>query len=938
MKFKILMGLIGIACLCSPSLQAKDKNPANTSLSDTVLTNINEEDKIVNIPFSQAYRKNIPGFVTTINPEEFLMYDNIGGVSAALAGRVPGVITGTNLHGLGAMVVFIDGIPGDIGDVNLEEVEQITILKDANSAMFYGVQAGRGVIMITTKRGKIGKRLVEFTVDQGFASPISLPKFLGSADYMELYNEALVNDSVDRDRFPDRFFTDANIDSTRNGVNKYRYPDTDYYSSEFLRNIRPSSRYRLNFSGGNLNTQYFLQLGLASTGSLLAMGEEERSNSINVRSNINFKVNDFMKAYIDLVGRYDIDKGPRGNFWGDAATLRPNLYTPLIDTALVLDMEQLEKPYLVENGKLLGGTSIYRNNIYGNLLSSGYQKVFNSAFNYRTGLDIDLNGITEGLSFRALASFTFNANYTESQNNSYAIYEPKIWTYDAVNQHAVDSIEKHGTDIVTGTQGISGNFKQRRIGYYGSLDYSRTFSDLHSISASVLAFSNLDRRTGNLYETKFNHLGARVNYVYNSKYILNYNSVFTSALHLDKGNRLAYSPSIGLGWVISREDFFEGISGINYLKLKASAGKLNTDYNMGSYYRYRTSFSQGSNYFWADNTMSNNMTNISNIGNNFLDYEKRMDLQLGAEAGLFNNALWLDVSYFRENYSDQVIQLSATTPDFLGGNRPWVNYNEDQYQGLDLGLTYHKTNNKFSYEIGGSFTFLTSKTIKIDEDYENDYQYRVGKRTDAIWGLQADGFFVSDSAINANYSQNVFGTIRSGDIKYINQNSDTIVDQNDIIMIGNNLPDVSVGLHLRLSYGNFTFFALATGTFGAETYFNNDYYQVYGDIKYSESVLNRWTEETASTATYPKLSSGANSNNFRNSTFWLYDNSRISINRMQLTYDIQSLASKLNAKNLGLYIKADNLVMFAKNRDKIQLNYNSQPQYVTYSIGLRAIF
>jgi TonB-linked SusC/RagA family outer membrane protein len=935
MKIKLIIALSGMAILVCKGLQAQDITPANSSQNDTALSQINKEGELINVPFNINLRKNLPGFITTINPGEFLMYDNISSASALLTGRSPGIIAGTNMHGLGAALVFIDGIPGDLSDVNVEEIEQITILKDVNSAMFYGVQAGRGIIMVTTRRGKAGKPVAEVGVDQGFSNPVSLPKYLGAAKYMELYNEARKNDGLAPQ------FSDSDIEMTQNGTNIYRFPDTDYHGTEFLKSYKPFSRYRVNFSGGNTNTQYFLNVGWTRTGSLLAIGEKEQSNLLNIRSNVNFRINNFLKAYIDIAGKYDISKGPNGNFWSDAATLRPHEYTPLIDTSMVSNLSTLSKPVYVQNGHLLGGTNIYRNNVYGNLLLSGYQRTFTSMMNYRTGLDVDLSGITRGLSFRMLGSFTFNSNYTESQNNTYAVYQP-TWTLSGTDDYSA-SLTKIGNDVSTGTQGISNTYKRRRIGYYGILDYSRIFNNRHDISASVLAFSNLDRQTDIFYETKFHHMGTRLNYALDNKYIIDFNSVLTSALYLEKGNRLGYSPSVGLGWVISREDFFGEIAGIDYLKLKASKGVLNTDVNISQYYLYKSSFVRGANYTWSDGTRTNARTLISNIGNSQLGYEKRNDLNVGAEAMLLNNTLWLDVNYFQEKYSDILTQLSASTPDYNGGLLPWVNYGEEKYTGADLAISYRKTNESFSYEIGGNFTYLKSKLVKTDETWGNDYQFRAGKRTDGLWGLEADGLF-RDSADVANHESQSFGPVGPGDIKYIDQNDDGIIDQNDMVMIGNSIPDFSYGLHVHLNYGNLSFFTLLTGSNGHEAFTNNEYYWVFGNGKYSEIVLDRWaydTEkgvDTRESAKYPRLSSGSNSNNFRNSTFWLYDYSRLSINCMQLTYDIQPLAARLNAKNLGLYLRAENIAIFSKNRDKIQLNHNSEPQYSHYSIGIRAIF
>jgi hypothetical protein len=331
--------------------------------------------------------------------------------------------------------------------------------------------------------------------------------------------------------------------------------------------------------------------------------------------------------------------------------------------------------------------------------------------------------------------------------------------------------------------------------------------------------------------------------------------------------------------------------------------------------------------------------NVANIGNSFLDYEKRINMQIGLEAGLLNNKIWVDASYFKERYTDQITKLTSSTPSYLGGFLPYVNYGEDRYSGVELGLSLRNKINKISYELGGSFTYLSSEAVLVDEEWQNDYQYRKGKRTDGVWALEADGLFATEDEIT-NSTPQAFGSVKPGDIRYVDQNNDGIIDANDAVLIGNSRPDYTAGMHLRVSYGKLSFFALATGSFGYTSFTNDSYYWVYGDRKYSEIVLNRWNPADAdhSASTYPRLSSISSSNNFRNSTFWIYDNSRISISRMQLTYDFKSLASKFSANNLAVYLRADNMLMFAKNKDKIQLNHNTEPQYTTYSVGVRANF
>jgi len=909
------------------NLMAQENAPMTASLDSNLDTILGQG--LVNLPFETIKSSEVPGSVTFINPDEFIIYDNISSVNDALSSRVPGIITGTNLYGLGNALVIIDGIPGSLSSITLEEVDQITVLKDINSAILYGVQAGRGVILVTTKRGQPGKPTSSFVVDQGFSKPISYPNYLNSADYMELYNEARENDGLSP------LYSLTQIEGAREGSKAYLYPDTDYYSSEFLNNTRPFSRYQLSFSGGNTGTQYFMNAGLLRSGSFLALGEKEQSNQLNIRSNVNFKINDFLKANIDIAGIYNINNSPNGNFWNDASTLLPTLYPPLIDTAMVLNKDALSGASLIDGKYVLGGTSVYRNNVYGNLYLSGYQRNIESTVQFSNGLDVNLGSLLKGLSFNTRISFLYNTSYRESQNNEYAVYSSSWFTGDG--DADVASITKIGLDRSTGTQGISNTGKFSQIGFYGNLNYHRLFGQKHAFTAMLLGYGNTARQTGSLYENKNAHAGSKLNYVYDGRYIFDFSSAIVSSVKLPPGNNVKFSPSLGIGWLLSEENFLKGINGIDYLKIRASAGIANTDLNISDYYLYETAFLTSGSISWNDGGRTNNSVVLSNVGNSIMGFEKRVEMNIGVEAAILNNALWFQVNFFHERNTDQLIQQNSSTPMFLGGIIPWTNYGEEMYQGIEFGSRYHKTINNFSINLGLNLTYLTSELVKTDEVREFDYQYRAGKRTDAIFGLEAIGLFKDNEDIAGHHVQ-TFGTVFPGDIKYADQNNDGIIDLSDAVMIGNSLPNLSAGLNLHLKFKNLSLFALANGHTGSERYSNNEYYWVYGERKYSDQVLNRWTAETADEARYPRLSSVTNSNNFRNSTWWLYDNSRINLSRLQLTYDFNSLTPALKAENIAIYIRATNLAMLAANREKIQLNIGSEPQTVSYSIGLRAIF
>jgi hypothetical protein len=253
-------------------------------------------------------------------------------------------------------------------------------------------------------------------------------------------------------------------------------------------------------------------------------------------------------------------------------------------------------------------------------------------------------------------------------------------------------------------------------------------------------------------------------------------------------------------------------------------------------------------------------------------------------------------------------------------------------------MTFNKKLNDFHVVIGANMLYSTSEITKIDEVYSNDYQYRAGKPADAIFGLVADGFF-DDEAEIAGHAIQAFGDVQPGDIKYVDQNNDGIVDTDDMVEIGRGRAPFSYGLQLKLKYKKLTLFALGTGFIGADGYKNSSYYWVDGDDKYSEVVLGRWTEATKNTATYPRLSSISNSNNFRNSTFWMYSTNSFNIDRVQLTYELPGkFNKKLRVKESSIYIDGTDVLRISKNKDILNLNVGGQPFYSSFSMGLKVMF
>lgn len=909
--------------------------PAQNILSknDTLPVVVEKEERAFDIPFFNTTTKSLnTGAVTVIEPEEIRRYDHIFSVTEFINGRVPGLIGGTNLRGMGSALVLIDGVPRPLSSIMMTEIDQIVIVKDVSTSVLYGVQAANGLILIRTKKGASNTRVINASVEYGVYTPVALPKYLDAPDYMKLYNEALSNDGL-----PLRY-SDGAIDSTRRKLYPVKFPDVNYYSDEFLKKAKPGIRANIDFSGGGDNAQYYLNLGWQRLGSLLNMGEgaNGKQDRLNMRSNLDFKINQFIKSKINVSGVFNIFKNERGNFFNDAATLLPNQYAPLIDTSLIHDNSILKTATIIPGGYLLGGSSIYQNNVLGNLHLAGYSNTMSTAVQFNNQLEFDLKGITKGLTFRTLFSFDYVNQFEEFQDNQYAVYEP-LWKTGTDGKEQL-TVTKIGLDRFSGAQGITNTALNRRLAVSGMFDYERGLGKASFISASLFGYMDRYGETDLFQPEKHAHIGARVFYSYAGKYLLQLSNAVVASPKFSRQKRMAASPAVALGWVLSNEPFLANNPWINYLKLRAGAGILNTDINFSNYFAYENIYESSTTVTWNDVTRSNSTTIFSGRGNPNLSYEKKKEINLGLDAAFFNNTILLNANYFMNCSTDLITERTRTLPVYLGGVNTLENYGERKISGFEAGLSWNKHIGDFYIATGLTATLLRSKVIRTDEIWLNDYQYRTGKPTWALFGLEAQGLFKDEQEI-ADHATQTFGTVKPGDIKYKDQNNDGVVDAQDEIYIGNGLANTIAGLSVMLQYRNFSLFVLANSSSGPDRFYTNNYYRIYGNLKYSDVVLDRWTPATAQTATYPRLSTAYSSNNYQTSSFWLKDVSSISLSRVQLTYFLPgSLAGKLHTKNTSVYIRASDLARFAKNRKMLDLNVGSEPQYRLFAAGVKMMF
>lgn len=911
------------------------------------------ENNLIEVPFGALERRRVVGAISVIKSDDILKIDNNQDVLGAISGRVAGVYGNRDIRGLGNAVVVIDGIPRSSSEnsdrlnfadeINLLEIDEISVLKDATSKMLYGAKADQGVVLIKTKRGEPFKRKLNVYGEYGARVPISFPQYLSASDYMTLYNEALTNDGLAAR------YSDADIENTRNRVDPVRYPDESFFNSDYLKDYSTSYKVITQASGGNLRTKYFSTLGYTRNSNLQQSQGDKRNvtEQVNFRGNVDYSINKWISASVDAVAVYFTNRYPNGYF-GDsysgntyqfASEQLPNSFPTLIPIDQVGNTQLIEAAKLVDGKYVLGGTSQFRNNILGNLVFGGQQSTQQKSVQFNTGLKFDLSSLAKGLSANAYFTYDFLNAFTLRQNNEYAVYEPSY----VLSSTGADSLvlTKHGTDIKKNDQTINGSYFQRRYGLYGTLSYKNTFNTDHHIDLTLLSYMNafqIGSTAASRYDNnRTQHFGARANYMFKNKYIGEFSGAYVGSPYLSRENRYAFSPSVGAAWILSEEDFMKQNAVFNYLKLKSSYGIMNSDQAFSSYRLYEESFTRGSRFLY--NNLSNNGNAVTQFGSVLspdLTFVKRKELNVGIESSLLKNKLWFEMNYFSTRSEGEPVVRNAAYTAYLGGFIPTENYNINKSNGVEAELIYTNNNRDLQYSIGANMVYAVPKWEKINEpEYIVDSRYRQGRVSDARFGWVAEGLFKDVDDIN-NHATQTFGEVKPGDIKYKDLNEDGIIDDNDQMVIGNSHARFQYGLNLNLKYKNFNFFALGVARFGSTVYYNDAYYWVYGQRKYTAVVLDRWTPETAETATYPRLTTGNGSNNFRNSTYWLYNNDFFTLNTAQLTY---SMPAKYFWKGMRIYIRGNNLFTISKTRDREELSTtSSSPQMRSYMLGLVGLF
>lgn len=945
---KAFIMLIGAACLLPSQAGAQ-----TAAAPDSVGKGIHTE-----ATFRDAAPSSIVGGISVVNVEENQKKDHTFGILDNMQGFVSGW-NGASLWAMdsdndGGYLVIVDGVPREAGDVLPSEVKEMTFLKSAASTVLYGSRAAKGAILITTKHGEDKPLNITVNANAGWNVAKGYPEYIGSAEYMTLYNQARDLDGLGA------AYTPSDIYNTASGLNPYRYPNIDFYSDEFIGKVKNRYDVTAQISGGNKRARYYTNISYFYEDDVFKIGEAKNNNAnrFSVRGNVDVDITDWISA---TVGTYTTFYNSRAghsiangdnydDYWALAATFRPNRIAPLIPLSMIdpnalAALELIGGSNNIIDGKyFLSGTNIDNKNIFANYYAAGYNKHTARNFQFNAAVNIDLSRLLKGLTFHTQFATDYQTSYNTAFSNEYAVYIPTWSNYGG--QDVIVDLTKEGLDKKSGVQNVSSSTDNQTVSFNADFSYRNTFNKVHNVDAMILASGWQKTLTGVYHRTSNVNMGLRAAYDYAGRYFADFQAAVVHSAKLAPGHRTAFSPSLTLGWRM-KEDLFRDSNAVDDLSLSLSGSIVHSDLDITDYYMWRGAYVPGGWFSWGDKGGA--AAYYPERGENVdLTFIKRKEFSATLKGSFFQRMINAHVDFFVNEMSGLLVNPANNTkyPDHLSTYYPaasfvpYVNYNANRRMGLDFAIDWTKRFGDLGVKVGVVGTWYDTKATKRDENNEYAYQNREGTPIDGLWGYKSAGLFQSKEEIEAWPDQSALGgETQPGDIKYLDQNGDKVIDYKDQVYLGKagwyGSPFM-LGLNLTLNYKGFTFFALGTGNWGGHASLaGNSYYYATGTEKYSSEMRNAWNGTNAATATLPRLTTSDGAANKVASDYWIYSTDAFRLAKLQLTYDMpESLMKKCFLSGASIYVSGSNLFTFGKNRKILDRNIGSAPAYRLFNVGL----
>ena len=948
-------------------LMAQKKNSSKSA--DTILLKSNKSEEItpgrlfeIGNQRSTAAVSTAKGatlYKTTTPAISNTLYGLVPGLSVIQGSGEPGFdaasmyIRGIGTYGVNTYKIFVDGFEVDNNYFNYmapAEIESISVLKDAAALATFGMEGANGVIWVVTKRGHIGKPTISFQTRTGQQSPTTLYKPLNSYGYANLYNQAISNDNGN---VWNPKYSPTQLQAYQNGTGT----NVDWFS-QVVKNNGAYTDGDLMFNGGDQNSKYNVvfdylnQQGLYNVSNSSITSNTQTSNEqfqrYNMRANLDFNLFSIFEAKVDIGGRLENRKSPNytSNFstaklWSDLANYPSNIY-PVYDTTGT-------------NGANthFSGTTVYPNNPVGSIMGLGWQSNSVRELLGNFSLKEKFDFITKGLYLSEAYSFNSYVQSTYNKTGTYARYIGGVTT----------TADKFATTVATSQVAqAQSDWRQALI----TLGYNKSFGNNSIISA--INYQNSSYRGEGLFPYQINreNISGRANYAYKNKYIAEFGFSYYGSDAYAPGHNWGFYPAISGAWIISSESFFKTNSILQYWKLRASVGKSgNQDANSPSNFASNGRFLYQQYYGINSSTMylgtttptgGVNMLNPLYIANHNVFAEASMKYNIGTDLTLFKN-LALSFDLFMDKRSG-ILTQDNSIPGYFGNNVEFNNVGKMTNKGFEVSASYSNTiGKKVGYNINGMAAFAKN-TIDYEAEVPPAYSYnaQTGRAYGTPIGLVSQGFyqltdFNPDGSLKSGQPLPLFGKVQPGDIKYRDLDNNGVIDQNDVTAIGKpSLPTLTYAFGGSINLSGFDFGILFQGASGKSVnllnvpgmqgFVNNG--NAFPIQQGAWAYYPSQNIDTRATATYPRLTTLANNNNYRTSDFWMKNGDYLRIRNIELGYSFSTHnISSLLLSKLRVYANLVNPVTFSS----LFKNYNIDPETISgypalksFNIGIVAVF
>lgn len=877
-------------------------------------------------------KATVVGSVTSVNVNDLRM--PTANITNALAGNVPGIIAmqgsgepGGNqsefwIRGISTFganqsaLVLVDGFERPFNEINIEDIQSFSVLKDASATALYGSRGANGVVLITTKKGKVGKVNVDGKVEYGYVTRTRTPKFVDGYTYALLANEAKTTRNLEP------LYTANELEIFKNKLDPDLYPNIDW-QDKMLNKSTNIYRAAINLSGGASIARYFVSLSYVDEG-----GMYKSDNSLkDYKTNANMTRWNYRMNYdLDVTKTTTVALGVSGflekqNFPG---LNNQNIWYSLVGQSPV------SIPFLYSNGLVPAYGTGNRTNPWVLATQTGYREHWQNKAESNITLNQRLDAITQGL--RLTGRLAFDAN---SLNNINRMLWPEQYNVERRRDRNGNLVMHRISPEALMFQ--ESNSEGERI-YQGEVElgYGHTFSGKHTTEGMLKSFVREQRQTQNLGSDIKNgvprrnlSLSGRAMYGYMNRYLVEFNFGYTGSETFKPGHQFGFFPAVALGWNVAEEKFVkDNVNWLDLFKIRYSNGKVGND--LGNVrFAYLSTLENGGSFNYGEPVSPNVYTGLyySQVSSDQLTWEVARKQNLGFDISLLKNKFSLNFDIFQETRWNIFMQRGQLPATVGISSAPWANVGRMDNRGFDGNFAIQHKVRKVDFTLRGNLSYYKNKVLERDEQ-DNPYSYLMqkGHRIDQTRGLVALGLFKDYEDIR-NSPRQTFGSYMPGDIKYKDVNGDGIINGEDVVAVGAGWrPSVQYGMGLSGRWKGLDVSVLFQGS-GLSSYFLNGptvYPFVdggWGNIL-TEVVDpgNRWISNDLSgghentenpNAKYPRLSYGGNSNNYRASTFWLRDGSYLRFKHAEIGYSVPAkVASRLRLSNFRVYLLGNNLMVW----------------------------